>query len=124
LDVDSLLREGCSLAKKGLNFEAIACFDHASKITEQNFAPWQCKGFLLEQMGQVGGALNCFEKAIKLARDNPVSWQCKGDVLFCLSRFQEAKECFEKAIELEPNNEYTRSMIEEARCKLNSTISH
>jgi tetratricopeptide (TPR) repeat protein len=66
--------------------DAIECFDKATVIRPNWGDPWNLKGFVLIQLGELDEALWAMDNATKIDPQNPEYWENKAFVLSKLGR--------------------------------------
>jgi tetratricopeptide (TPR) repeat protein len=79
-------------------------FEHALKVTGQNFMAYATLGDFLEDEGKNQEALEYFRAASQLMPSYPNAWFGLGTALFELGNRSEALKCARQGLELKPND--------------------
>jgi tetratricopeptide (TPR) repeat protein len=100
---EKYLKEGLLASQSGKWQEAIAAYEDAIRIHEDNEKAWGNMGLCYGALGDSEKALDCLEEAINYNPEYAFAWNNKGSILAEQGKIAEALECFEKAIEIDPD---------------------
>jgi len=83
--------------------DSAVLWDHALRVTKNNYMAQSCLAKLLYKQGKIGESLDRFNEAIRLKPDDSPNYNDRGNVFFNMGHYQRAIEDFNKAIGLQPD---------------------
>jgi tetratricopeptide (TPR) repeat protein len=82
---------------------SIELFNHALKVTENNYLAHNNLGLVLFAEGNTQGAIDHYSKALRIMPDHMVIYNNRGDAYIKLGMYQDAIEDYSEAIRLKPD---------------------
>lgn len=108
---DDLVNRGNAHADKKEYDRAIADFDQAIKLDQQNAYAYNSRADTLREAGRPEQGLPDAEKALKLDSNNAEFWDTRAQILQALGGRQEAIADYRRALELDPMMTETRERL-------------
>jgi tetratricopeptide (TPR) repeat protein len=103
-DAAGLVAQGDALIKAKNYSEALAAYDQAISLDENNFLAWNGKADALNRAHRFTEALAVSDTALALEPKNTSGWINRGYILYNLGRYEDELKAYETAISLEPDN--------------------
>ena len=97
-----LCDQGQMLLRQSQAADALAIFERALLINDQNHTAWLWRAMALTDLGRFDDALASYDRALALQPESARIWNSKGALLMELGRVQPALECFDRALDLPP----------------------
>jgi tetratricopeptide (TPR) repeat protein len=94
--------KGIALQKLGDYTGAVACYERAVWIDDQDPVLWLNYSSGLAKLKRFAEALDCLDRGLRLSPDDPLLWHGRAVALEELDRPEAAKSCYERALELRP----------------------
>lgn len=95
-----LCDQGQMLLRQSQPADALAIFEHALLIDDQNHTVWLWHAMALTDLGRFDDALASYDRALALEPESARVWNSKGALLMELGRVEPALGCFSRALEL------------------------
>jgi len=90
----------------GEYIDAIACYDHALKLSADLEAAWFHRGnALLYGLSLPEEALACYSQTLAINPDNHLAWRNRGNALMELRHHEEAVASYDRALAISPEDE-------------------
>jgi tetratricopeptide (TPR) repeat protein len=83
---------------------ALANYDQALKIEQNNYEGWYSRGFVIANSRNYEEAIISFDKSLAIKQDSYKTWYIRGIVLDHIGRYEEATVSYDKALELKPDD--------------------
>jgi tetratricopeptide (TPR) repeat protein len=93
-----LCDQGQILLRQSQAAEALAIFERALQLNQQNHAAWLWRAMALTDLGRFEEALSSYDRALEIDPASASVWNSKGALLMELGRLDPALECFERAL--------------------------
>ncbi|MBL8161155.1 MAG: tetratricopeptide repeat protein [Anaerolineae bacterium] len=103
MQVHELIDKGYSLTELSRMDEALAAYDRAISLQQDNALAWARKGRALRLLARYDDALACYDHALAIYPRYAFAWRGKGLVLERLGRMEQALVCYEQAAQIKPN---------------------
>ncbi|MBZ0284363.1 MAG: tetratricopeptide repeat protein [Anaerolineae bacterium] len=103
MQVHELIDKGYSLTELNRMDEALAAYDRAIGLQNDNALAWARKGRALRLLARYEDALTCYDKALEIYPHYAFAWRGKGLVLERIGRMEQALACYEQAAQIKPN---------------------
>jgi tetratricopeptide (TPR) repeat protein len=100
---------------------SVTLFDHATKVTENNYLAYNNLGFALSAEGKTNEAMENYEKSLEINPDYPDALNNVGYALAGQKRFAEAIPHYEKALRFQPNQADVHDNLGNALSELGRT---
>ena len=104
MDATDLNDKGIALQKLGDHEGALACYERAVWIDDQDSVLWLNYGAGLAKLNRFAEALDCFDRGLQVDPQEPTLWANKALALAALNHPDEAKACHKRALELRPQD--------------------
>lgn len=102
---------GRDFAERGRYDQALACYDRALAIRDDNPQLWVDRGRTLRQLDRLGEAEAALREAVRLEPDSANAHCELGRVLDCFGRFEEAEVSARTALRLEPEDAFAHVLL-------------
>lgn len=103
-EIEVYLKLGQILHLQGRNREAIAVYEQALEVAQQESTRYHLRGLIATCRWQPKKAINAFETAISLSPDNAAHWHALGLTQLQAGLPALANETFEQALQLNPDD--------------------
>lgn len=103
MQVHELIDKGYSLTELKRYDEALAAYDRAIGLQQDNALAWARKGRALRLMERYEEALAACDRALEIFPRYGWAWRGKGLVLERMGRLEEALHAYEQAVQIKPN---------------------
>ena len=114
-EADDHIRRGVAYRREEKFEQAMAEFELAVGINQDNPDAWYHRGLAWGLMGEHRSAIADFSRAIALAPEYADAYNCRGYALLCLSEYRLALRDLEQASRLNPDDELTQRNLRQAR---------
>ena len=94
------LDEGLGFYNQGQYEQALAAFNSALELDDQQPALWANVGNTYSKLNQSAEALEAYEKAIAIAPEDPTLYQNLGGIYAAMGNTEKAREVYEQAVKL------------------------
>ncbi len=84
---------------------SVTLFEHAAKVTRDNYLAHTMLGVALQKEGDLRGALDQLKEAVRLAPDYVDAWGDLGNLFERQGKPEEAAACYERVVVLSPEDD-------------------